>query len=194
MPGELGFSLVGNHPNSNKRFDRVACLPMQLLYVESNKAAATFFANWACAQAGIKWQVHCVTDDFEAIDYLSGLNHFADRGVFPLPQIVWLRLKAGTRNGLDLLAWLRGAGQFRHLPIVLSSTAGTSAEEISARALAPQARFAQTSDWQDVLGLCKNLLFWRTALTHQPAFFPAHVGSLAETATARKRKGACLCT
>jgi CheY-like chemotaxis protein len=59
-----------------------------------------------------------------AIDYLSGLGEFADRGAHPLPALMLLDLNMPRVSGFEVLAWLRGQPKLRRLPvIVLTSSA-----------------------------------------------------------------------
>jgi len=46
-------------------------------------------------------------DGEAAVDYLSGAAKFADRAVFPLPDVMVLDLKMPRMNGFDVLRWLR---------------------------------------------------------------------------------------
>ena len=141
-------------------------MTVQLLYVEGSETAAKRFVNLARLRRRARWHVNRVNDAYEAIDYLSGFQNFADRVRFPLPHMVWLSLSARTRNGLDLLAWLRGASRFRRLRVIVATRAATNIEQVSACELAPGAWFAHTSDYHDVLGSLENLVVgpWPTAL------------------------------
>ncbi len=49
-----------------------------------------------------------VRDGEEAIAYLKGEGHFADRTRFPLPILVLLDLKMPKIDGFRVLEWLRG--------------------------------------------------------------------------------------
>src|SRR3954464_4141460 len=51
--------------------------------------------------------VGIVYDGEAAIDYLSGARRFADRSIFPLPDVIVLDLKMPRVNGYDVLRWLR---------------------------------------------------------------------------------------
>lgn len=57
-----------------------------------------------------------------AVDYLSGFAEFADRSVFPLPDVILLDLKMPRMTGFDVLRWLRLQNIGQLLVIVLSSS------------------------------------------------------------------------
>src|SRR5262249_7344092 len=123
-----------------------------------SEAAANNLCNSARLQSEQPWQIFHVPDALEAIDYLVGFYDFADRARFPLPEILLLSLNAATTSSLDLLAWLRGSGQFLHLPVVVASTACAGTHEISAYELAPWAWFVRMTGHHEVLNLCERLL------------------------------------
>jgi len=130
---------------------------MKLLYVEGSDEAAKSFVDLAGVQSKIRWQIRRVRDAYEGIDYLSGFKDFADRTRFPLPQMLVLKLSPRTFRGLDLLAWLRGESRFRHVPVVVTTLPGGSADEGSAFELAPAAWFVRSTGYHEVLGLCEHL-------------------------------------
>jgi len=148
---------------------------MQLLFVEASEVAVKCFVNFAYEQSRIKWQIRRVSDAYECIDYLSGFQDFANRARFPLPQIVVLSLSAGITRALDLLAWLRGEGQFRDLPVVVANAPTGSTEDISACELAPRGCFVQTAGYHQVLSLCEAVVLnaypsaSRATLIHEPS-------------------------
>lgn len=130
---------------------------MRMLYVEGNEFAAECFVNLVCAHSRIKWQIHRVRDAHDAIDYLSGVVQFGDRSRFPLPHVVLLGLNSSTLDGLDLMAWIRRDGRFCRLPVLVTSTAATRLEGLSARELGLHAWFAPADDPVEIITLCEAL-------------------------------------
>jgi CheY-like chemotaxis protein len=56
----------------------------------------------------------------EAVEYLSGAGRYADRQAFPLPDLVLLDLTLpGSRNGHQVLEWIRGRAGLEKLPVTM---------------------------------------------------------------------------
>ena len=66
--------------------------------------------------------VGLVRDGEAAVEYLSGAGLFADRGFFPLPDVMLLDLKMPRMNGFDVLRWLRLQNLKELIVIVVSSS------------------------------------------------------------------------
>ncbi len=62
----------------------------------------------------------------EAQAYLSGMEPFADRARFPMPNLLLLDLKLRRVSGLELLRWIRQSPALRSLSVVVLS--GTARE------------------------------------------------------------------
>lgn len=62
-----------------------------------------------------------VGDGEQAISYLEGEGIYADRGLYPFPELVLLDIKLPRKSGLEVLAWLRSQTQshLKRLPVVM---------------------------------------------------------------------------
>lgn len=69
--------------------------------------------------AGVKAQIQIVRDGQEAVDYLSGTNHYADRSRHPFPKLMLLDLQMPRLNGFEVLKILRGDLHFTRLPVIV---------------------------------------------------------------------------
>src|SRR5512137_2871236 len=68
--------------------------------------------------------VHTVGNGEEAIQYLAGDAHFADRAAYPFPALFLLDLKMPVKDGLEVLRWLHEHPDIpRKLPVVVLSSA-----------------------------------------------------------------------
>ena len=66
--------------------------------------------------------VGIVGDGEAAVEYLNGAGRFADRALFPLPDVMLLDLKMPRMNGFDVLRWLRLQNLNELMVIVVSSS------------------------------------------------------------------------
>lgn len=89
-----------------------------VLVVEDNEDDV-FFLKMACQRTGIPHTFLVVSGGEEAVDYLGGAGEFADRTRHPLPDLVFLDIKLPTRDGHDVLAWIRSQAMFKSLPVVM---------------------------------------------------------------------------
>jgi CheY-like chemotaxis protein len=86
------------------------------------------FLERALASEKFEANIRRACDGAEAIDYLCGENHFADREAYPLPHLLVLDLKMPLRNGFDVLAWLREHSELETLPVVVLSSSEEPAD------------------------------------------------------------------
>src|SRR6266540_4155927 len=73
----------------------------------------------SCERVKLMNPLHNVRDGEEAIGYLSGQAHYADRELYPLPVLLLLDLKMPRKNGFDVLHWLRQQPGLKRLPAVI---------------------------------------------------------------------------
>jgi CheY-like chemotaxis protein len=78
------------------------------------------------SSSGIPNPRHFVESGEEAINYLTGAGHYADRKKYPLPALVLLDLKLPGIDGFQVLKWIRASSNFRNLRVVVL----TSSKEI----------------------------------------------------------------
>jgi CheY-like chemotaxis protein len=93
------------------------------------------FLGRALTNANFETDVRRVCDGVEAIEYLAGENHFADREAHPLPELVLLDLKMPRANGFDVLMWLRSDEKLKNLPAIVFSASDNPTDVARARAL-----------------------------------------------------------
>ncbi len=74
------------------------------------------------------FKLHIVNDGQTAIDYLEGKQQFANRALFPLPDLLLLDLKMPRKSGFEVLDWLRQNVTFQKMPVAVFSSSQDSAD------------------------------------------------------------------
>ena len=97
------------------------------------------FLGLAFSKANVQIELRRVSNGDEAIEYLAGENHFADRTAHPLPRMIILDLKMPSADGFDVLVWLRDQESLKNLPAVVLSNSDYPGDIEQARALGAKA-------------------------------------------------------
>lgn len=92
-----------------------------ILMAEDNEDDV-FFMKRAAKAAAIDLPIHVALNGQEAIDYLDGKAHFADREKFPLPFLAFLDLKMPHRSGLEVLEWIRRQPGLQTMLVLILTT------------------------------------------------------------------------
>ncbi len=66
--------------------------------------------------------IGCIADGEELMAYLQGAGQYADRGRFPLPDLLLLDLMMPRKDGFEVLQWLRGQSFDDMVVVVLSGS------------------------------------------------------------------------
>ena len=83
-----------------------------ILLVEDNPDDVLLIKR-AFNKAGFKHSLQVATHGEEAVEYLAGVDAFADREKHPFPALVLLDLQLPRRSGHEILAWLRAQEELR---------------------------------------------------------------------------------
>jgi CheY-like chemotaxis protein len=96
---------------------------LNILIVEDN-ADDVVLLEHAFQKSNFQGKLNSVSDGVEAIAYLTGEGSFANRGEFPVPDLVLLDLNMPRKNGFEVLSWIRAEPRFVRLMVhVLSASA-----------------------------------------------------------------------
>ena len=77
-------------------------------------------------KAGVTSRLHVVRDGAEVLAYLKGEGEYADRSVFPAPDVLLLDVNMPQLNGFEVLAWVRQEPSYSRLMVHMLS--GSSLE------------------------------------------------------------------
>ena len=141
-----------------QKFHPVHSIPNQsfttdtLLLVEDNPDDI-FLMRRALKKTGLELPVQIVTDGKQALDYLSGSEHYADRQRFPRPTWVFLDLKLPYLNGFEVLEWIRSDADHRDLDVVILTSSPEERDKETARRLGAKAYLVKPPTMESLLGV-----------------------------------------
>lgn len=108
----------------------------------------------------------------EAIAYLQGKPPFENRTKFPLPALMLLDLNMPTRNGFQVLEWLRAQPGLKRLNVVIL-TASLREEDVDrAFDLGANSFLVKPSSIEGLTAICRCLRDW-IGCTHFPQLVDA---------------------
>ncbi len=105
-----------------------------VLYAENDENDA-FIMKLCWKRVPVEHPLHIVEDGQHAIDYLSGVNGYANRDKFPLPTLLLLDLQMPRCSGFDVLTWVRKQPQFADLPVLIVSSSNQEKDKAMAARL-----------------------------------------------------------
>jgi CheY-like chemotaxis protein len=102
----------------------------QILLVEDNEMDITLTLD-AFREAKLNNKINIARTGEEAIAYLFGRDKYADRMMFPLPNLILLDLKMPGIDGFEVLRQIKNTEKLKRIPVVIL----TSSKEEGDRAL-----------------------------------------------------------
>ncbi len=116
-----------------------------------------FFLRRAFEKSGFNDPLLAVSEGQEAVEYLSGMPPFTDRGQYPLPNLLLLDLKMPRMDGFDFLAWFKDSPLSKQLPVVVLTSSSEEDDMAKARSLGARAYNVKPSNFDGLLRLVKQL-------------------------------------
>ena len=92
-----------------------------ILLVEDEENDAMLL-KMAFAKNNIPNPVQWVRDGLEAVAYLNGDGIYADRALYPFPEVLLLDLKMPRMTGMELLAWIAEHPDFKIIPTIIMTS------------------------------------------------------------------------
>lgn len=105
-----------------------------ILVVEDN-ADDNYFMRRTLKRVAPNLAVRFVTDGRAALQYLRGVDPFADRAQNPFPSVVFLDLKLPFVAGLDVLAEIRGDPALQALRVFILTSSSEDKDRFRAQQL-----------------------------------------------------------
>jgi CheY-like chemotaxis protein len=145
---------------------------LNILLIDDNPDDAIIFQR-AFAKTPSKVQLHLACSGLEALDYIRGVDRFANRALYPLPALLVLDLNMPGIDGFNVIQWVRKESQLREIPIVVLSSS-THAKDISrAHRLGANAYHVKPNDVNALVGMVEGLkTYWVDQKLH-----PGHLAS-----------------
>jgi CheY-like chemotaxis protein len=123
------------------------------------------FMRRAFIRAGVPNPIQAVTNGEEAVRYLSGQNHFADRSKFPFPRVIITDLKMPQMGGLELLRWIQANPQCRVVPTVVLTSSTAPADVDAAFAHGAVGYMVKPVGYLELEATVKTIAdYWRLSL------------------------------
>lgn len=107
--------------------------------------------------------LHAVEDGQDAVHYLRGDGKFANRKIYPIPNVILLDLKMPRLSGFDFLRWLRNDSpeNVRYIPVVVLSSSYLQCDVQQAYALGANSYMVKPLKWEAFRNLLMNLgIYW----------------------------------
>ncbi len=131
-----------------------------ILLVEDD-ANDFFLIQRAFRKANLANPLQVVGDGEEAVSYLIGEGHYADRMKYPLPVLLLLDLKLPRKSGLEVLTWLREQPVLKRLPVVVLTSSKEPADINRAYDLGANSYLVKPLGFDALLDMVESLnLYW----------------------------------
>jgi CheY-like chemotaxis protein len=120
---------------------------------------------------GVEVNFQSAHDGEQVISYLRGESPFADRVIYPIPDIVVLDLKMPRVNGFEVLEWLRQQPGLARIPVVVLSGSGLETDIEEAYRLGANTYFTKPGQLAELRKIIGTLIdYWRRS--QRPSITP----------------------
>ncbi len=126
---------------------------------------------------GFTGELQVLPHGLDVIDYLSGSGHYADRTLYPLPNLVLLDIKMPRVDGLEVLKWIRRDEALRTTPVLMLSASRQACDVAEAYAAKADAYLVKPVEMTAFRALVTAVttLCGRSAGTIDPLVIPGSV-------------------
>ncbi len=106
--------------------------PAVVLHVEDDPGDRDLL-EIAFARSSRNIVLRSVPDGEVALYYLDGKGIYADRSLYPLPDLILLDLKLPRKSGFEVLKWIRDHSALCELPVIILSSSAQPKDTERAR-------------------------------------------------------------
>ena len=92
--------------------------PAIILLVEDNQMDVILTLD-AFKEAKLKNTINVAKNGEEALDYLFGQGKYADRNLYPMPNLILLDLKMPGIDGFEVLRKIKSTNNLRRIPVII---------------------------------------------------------------------------
>jgi len=126
----------------------------------------------ALARSQLANEVVTARDGVEAIDWLFRINDHASRERDD-PAVVLLDLKLPKKDGLEVLAEIKGSDQTKHIPVVMLTASREEADLVASYNLGVNAFVVKPVDFKEFFDAIRKLgMFWAVLNEPYPSTIP----------------------
>src|SRR5689334_4351217 len=111
----------------------------------------------AFRNAGLTYPIQIVNSGEEAVAYLQGDLHFANRSEYPLPALVLLDLKMQGLSGFDVLQWIRQQPTLSNLRVVVLTSSDHIRDVNEAYQLGANSFMVKPSDFENYQAMSESI-------------------------------------
>lgn len=127
------------------------------ILVAEDREDDVFLMQLAFKKAGSQVALQFVANGVEALDYLKGEDKFADRAMFPFPDLLMLDLKMPKKNGLEVLEAIRADPMLRKLTVVIFTSSNQPRDIDLALELGANSYLVKPSDAKALVALLQRV-------------------------------------
>jgi len=136
---------------------RAAAPPLSILLVEDNPADARLVSEFLDSPA-TTGRLSAVSDGEAAMDFLRRAGRYSEA---PRPDMVLLDLNLPVKNGLEVLAEIKGDPELKRIPVVILTGSARSEDIARAYELHANCYIIKPADIDDFARMAKSLDdFW----------------------------------
>ena len=82
----------------------------------------------AFEKSGLPNTIQWASDGAEAVAYLNGEGAYANRQLYPFPEVLIVDLKMPRMTGIELLTWIRDHPEYRVIPTIILTSSRLDAD------------------------------------------------------------------